>query len=223
MFILHHEQCNMKLLIEKGQIYGNLTVIEEAERYRLPSGQTNRAFLCLCNCGNEKIIRLAHLVRGRITSCGCLIPKHGMCYTSLYGSWRAMKDRVFLKSHINHNRYIDRGIKLYPEWNKFLPFRQWALANGWKEGLTLDRRDNNGNYEPSNCRFILPIDNCNNREITKMVLYNGIKVSLSALLHQKNIHDHYAAINSRISRGWDEQGAIDTPIRVGNYRRRERR
>lgn len=206
----------MRLEIITGQVYGKLTVIREAEKLTLPCGQINRTVLCKCSCGNEKVVRLAQLIRGRVKSCGCQL--HGWSRTKLHNTWRAMMARVRSDNHINHNRYKDRGITVCKEWQKFIPFKEWALSHGWRDGLTLDRIDNNGNYSPSNCRFVTQVENANNREITTKIEYNGNLVSLSLLLHQKNIRNHYPAILGRIKRGWVPQEAVDTPIRKGNYR-----
>lgn len=109
-----------------------------------------------------------------------------------------------------------------PAWKKsFTAFANWAMANGYQEGLQIDRINNNGNYEPQNCRFVPNIVNVNNREITFMINYNGLRVPFKDLLREKKIPEtHEGAIRGRIRRGWNHQKAIDTPIRTGNYKRR---
>jgi len=77
----------------------------------------------------------------------------------LYRTWLMMKQRCFTVSYKNFHRYGGRGITLCPEWLDFAKFRTWALANAYKEGLTIDRIDNDGNYEPNNCHFITQSDN----------------------------------------------------------------
>lgn len=208
----------MKLHILAGSKFGNLTAIKEGERLRLPSGQYNRTILCKCDCGNEKAIRLSHLVRGRITSCGCKMPKHGNTKDKLYNTWRAMKNRCNLDSHINANRYKKRGITLFEDWNKFLVFKDWALKNGYKEGLQIDRIDNSIGYYPDNCRFVTSYENSKNRDCTFKVLYNGNLIPFTDALYMANSYSKYHTIFQRIKRGWNPQKAIDTPIRKGNYR-----
>lgn len=210
-----------KITIIEGMVFGKLTVIREGKPLKLPSGQTNRAIRCRCDCGKVKNIRLLHLVRGRIRSCGCLSgEKHNMTGGKLYRVWTAMKERCYREGYIDQHRYKNRGIKICKSWlNSFVAFKNWALKNGWKPRLQIDRINNNGNYKPSNCRFVTNVINVNNRENTLMVSYNGKKVSLSLLLMKKNKTIHYAAIYGRIKRGWDEQKAVDTKIKEGNYKR----
>jgi hypothetical protein len=209
-----------RIKIAEGAKYSRLTVIGESERVYLPCGQSNRTVLCRCDCGNERVVRLMQLVRGRVTSCGCRVDNHGMSRTKLYGVWAAMKRRCYSKKHINSNRYIDRGITMCDEWKKsFSVFKDWALKNNYAHGLQIDRKDNDKGYSPENCRFVTNKVNCNNREVTLLVDYNGQRTPLTLTLDSLRLGAHYHAIFRRIQRGWDHQKAIDTPIRTGNYRR----
>lgn len=210
-----------KLNIKKGSVFNMLTVIEETDMIELPSGQKNRAFLCKCKCGNKKVVRLSHLCRGRIKSCGCLRGvKHEKKDVKLYNSYRAMKNRCS-KNYSEKHLYYDRGISVCEEWKKdFSLFRSWAKENGFKEGLTIDRIDNDKGYFPENCRWVTQLVNCNNRRNTVMVCHNGENVSLSLLLHELNRHEDYELIYSRIKRGWSFDKAFNKPRRKGNYNRK---
>lgn len=210
----------MKLVIPKGTVYGRLKVIREAKPAVLPSGQRNRVMRCKCKCGQYKNVRVLHLVRGRITSCGCLVPKHGDVGTSLYNTWRGMLNRVTNESYIDADRYVNRGIKVYRPWRKYVTFRNWALNNGYEEGLQIDRRDNDKGYYPYNCRFVTSVVNTNNRSNTFMVSYNGETQSLMLLVRKLNLLDKVCAIRNRLRYGWDITKAIETPVRTGNYVRR---
>jgi hypothetical protein len=223
--IMNHKAPN-RLNIEKGQRFGNLTVIEEAESKILPSRQKVRRFLCRCDCGKETIVLLLHLARGRIRSCGCLVgEKHGEAHSLLYNVWRGMKNRCYTDTYVDHHRYKDRGIAICEEWDKsYLAFKKWALENGWRHGLEIDRRNNDGNYEPSNCRFVTPVINANNRCVTFMIDYRGERKPFTEVLRERGIEPiHEAAIRGRIKRGWNPAEAIDTPIRIGDYGKNKRK
>ena len=109
-------------------------------------------------------------------SCGChknvlisdKIIKHGESYTRLYGIWGNMKQRCLNSNDINYKNYGDRGVEVCPEWLEFIPFRDWAIQNGYNNFLQIDRINNNGNYEPNNCRWITSQINTQNRRTTKL-------------------------------------------------------
>lgn len=101
--------------------------------------------------------------------------KHGMSGTRLYRIWKNMKDRCNKPKHHNYERYGGRGIRVCEEWqNDFMAFYTWAMANGYQEDLTIDRKDNDGNYEPSNCRWATQREQLNNRgDFNVLVTYKG--------------------------------------------------
>lgn len=129
------------------------------------------AWLCHCECGNEVIVSEHNLKRGNTKSCGCLrletIRKakyrHGMVGTRLYRVWTNMKSRCDRKANDNYRWYGGRGISYDPAWATFSSFAEWALSHGYSDELELDRIDTNGNYGPTNCRFITHEENCKNR------------------------------------------------------------
>lgn len=208
-----------RLNIKSGDKYGKFTVLSDTEPYRLPSGQINRAVLCECECGNIKTVRVAHLTRGRISSCGCIQgERHGECKSLLYNVWRGMKNRCHCQSYPEWHLYGGKGVEVCREWrSSFLTFKEWCNSNGWKHGLHIDRIDSNGNYEPDNCRFVTPVENSRNRSVTIMATYRGETRSLIDILERIGMANDYETIRARIKRGWADQAAIDTPIRQGNY------
>lgn len=201
-------------MIDIGNKYGKLTVISKGKKFYQPSGQFQQGWTCKCECGRIKDIRGAHLESGRTTSCNC--NGHGETGTKLHNTWRGMKNRC-KPYHSESHLYYDKGIKVCKEWNTFNKFKEWALQNGYKDGLTIDRIDGNKGYYPDNCRFVSQKVNSNNTENTFYVNYNGDKKAFMLLLDEKGLTNHSAAIRSRIKRGWPVSDAINKPIRQGNY------
>jgi len=102
-------------------------------------------------------------------SCGCFrYKKHGEYKTRLYKLWGSMKERCLRSNWQYFKYYGGRGITVYKEWLKYIPFRDWALVNGYQDNLEIDRINNDGNYEPDNCRFITSAENARNRTNTKL-------------------------------------------------------
>jgi len=108
----------------------------------------------------------------RQKSCGCYINvKHKGSYTRLYNTWAMMKQRCLNPNVKQFKNYGGRGIIICPEWtNDYIAFRDWSLSNGYKEGLQINRINNDGNYEPSNCRWITNGENLRNTRHCKVTL-----------------------------------------------------
>ena len=207
-----------KLDIRIGDKFNQLTVLKELPRKVLPSGQTNRTFLCVCDCGKQKEVRLVHLSRGRIKSCGCLKRvSNTKSETYIRKIWRAIKYRT-QPNYCERHLYYDKGIRVCEEWlNNYDSFKKWAETNELKKGYHIDRIDGNKGYNPNNCRVVTPTVNANNRENTFYVYYKGKKRALMMLLREKGLLENDGAIRGRIKRGWSVEKAIDTPIRKSNY------
>lgn len=137
---------------------------------------------CQCDCGNMTIVRRGSLTSGDTVSCGCYhkehaheFPRtHGLTYSPLYNVWRGMIRRCTDQNASNYDRYGGRGINVCDEWRHSPEvFYKWASSNGYKSGLTLDRKDNNLGYYPENCRWITREVQQNNTRRNHMFTYNG--------------------------------------------------
>lgn len=100
---------------------------------------------------------------------------HGLSEHRLYGVWRSMQRRCSCRKHKHYEYYGGRGIGYSEDWEDFLAFFNWAICNGWREGLELDRKDNDKNYGPNNCRFVTKTVNAGNRRRKGEVLYVGVQ------------------------------------------------
>lgn len=165
-----------------GKRFGRLIVLKRADDYFTKSGIKIKRWVCVCDCGSEKVVRQNELQSGQTTSCGCyhkeivsnLNKKHGLSNKCgrLYPLWKSIKYRCYCKACTAYKNYGERGISMCDEWkNDFVSFYEWAIKNGYKEEktdkgvniLTIDRIDVNGNYEPNNCRFVTNAEQAKNK------------------------------------------------------------
>lgn len=115
---------------------------------------------CICDCGNSVDVYQFNLTGGITQSCGCLKKEkftrktHGQRYSKLYKIWESMKRRCNSAKCERYACYGGRGIKYISEWDKFENFHEWAISSGYVDGLSLDRINADGNYEPNNCRWV---------------------------------------------------------------------
>ena len=160
-----------------GKVFGKLTCTGFKEYRVMPNGRNRPYFEFKCECGNTKVLRWDTVASksSKIRSCGCETNCNGFCKESgsLYTTWRSMKSRCDYPSVPQYHNYGGRGITYCDEWKDFRTFHKWATNNGYSEGLELDRINSNGNYEPSNCRWISHKDNMRNRRNSIRIEYKG--------------------------------------------------
>ena len=163
--------------------FGRLTAIK-----RVGKNSDNRSrWLCECECGNQIITNVSVLLNGDTKSCGCLQKerasntrsKHKLTGTKLYWIWVSMKQRCNNKDNKSYCNYGERGISVCKTWESdFMNFYNWAIQNGYNENAThktctIDRINNDGDYEPSNCRWVdMKVQSNNRRKRKKKKLIN---------------------------------------------------
>ncbi len=151
-----------------GLVFGKLTVIEKNGSHK----KGYAMWLCKCECGKYTTVRSDKLRSKNTSSCGCVMTErftakkttHGKSYHRLYGVWSGMKQCCYYTKHVNYKNYGGRGISICSEWKtNFEVFYNWSVANGYEQGLEIDRIDNYKGYSPDNCRYVTREENNNNK------------------------------------------------------------
>lgn len=170
-----------------GMTFGWLTVLHRDE----DQNEKRRIYwICECKCGKVKSIRGADLKNGKTLSCGCYhelevsnrVKITGMSHTKIHRIHHEMKQRCNNPNNKAFANYGGRGIRVCDEWNDrygFKAFYEWALTHGYKEGLSIERKDVNGNYEPSNCMWIESKKQASNKRNNVLISYKGITHTLA--------------------------------------------
>lgn len=214
-----------RLNINSGDKFGRLKIIKEVKQINRA-----RAFLCKCDCGKETIVKLIQLTSGETKSCGCykldlfsnLIYRHGFSRTKIYHIWTSMKQRCFNEKAKVYSYYGERGITMCEEWKDFETFKEWAVNNGFKNGLSIERKNVNGNYEPSNCSWIPRNKQAENTRNARIINYNGEELHLNRWAIKLNIN--YNTLTKRLRSGWSIVRAFDeTPVQTqfSRYKKHE--
>lgn len=205
-----------KLVDMVGRRFGRLIVIKQ-DGY----DNHNAAWECACECGKTHRARGTHLRSGRIKSCGCLnrdmvIARHlthGLTGTTEYGSWIAMRGRCYDQKHNNQfKNYGGRGIVVCDRWRN--SFENFLSDMGPKPSAaySIERRDNNGNYEPSNCCWADAKTQQSNKRNTHFVTFEG--KTFSCAEWDRLLGFGRQLVYSRIRKGWSTEKAITTMPRI---------
>lgn len=158
-----------------GTKFGHWTTLGVPFRLHSSAAVVTPYCVCRCVCGTTRVVSLNCMRSGGSISCGCVHSlhgegkrRHGLYKHGAYRVWAGMRARCHSETHVRYKDYGGRGISICQEWRRDpVAFVKWAEANGYAEGLEIDRIDNDGNYEPSNCRFVTPSQNCQNRRPRK--------------------------------------------------------
>lgn len=190
------------------QTFGKLLVIDRAENNKRGLAR----WICKCDCGNIIICNGADLRTGHTKSCGCekykgfekQRYKHGLCGTRLHKIWWDMQDRCYNKKVPNYKNYGGKGIVICEEWlADFMNFYNWAINNGYKEDLSIDRINVKGNYEPSNCRWVTTKTQSRNKNTNVFITYNGETKCLTDWAAELGIDRK--TLSNRLNKGWNIQ------------------
>lgn len=176
--------------------------------------QYQTMWLCKCDCGNTKIVPANKLKSGDYKSCGCMQHKgsHGQTNTRLYHIWRTMKARCVDANSNKYSAYGGRGITVCDEWlNDFKSFYDWAMSNGYRDSLSIDRIDNNGNYCQENCRWATPKEQANNTRKNRLLMFDGVSRKVSEWADITGLSKRL--IYQRLNRGWSAEKTLTTPLK----------
>lgn len=202
-----------KLDIPIGKKFGRYTVLQEIRQ----TGK-RRHMLCRCDCGTEKVISIDKLKRGTTKSCGCLKKEkisilnktHGYSKTNIHNLWIKMRIRCSPKaSELEKKTYFGKGIRVCERWQVFENFLQDMGER--PPGLQIDRIDNNGDYEPSNCRWATRKTNCRNTSCNRILTFNGESKPVSEWAEAMGVLP--TILFTRLFNGWTVERTLTQPLR----------
>ena len=197
-----------------GQKFNRLTAIRQDGR----SGK-HMLWACVCDCGSgiEKYVRASELVAGTVRSCGCLVKEqarenirtklttHGKASSRVYSIWLSMKNRCLRKSYKQYKDYGGRGIKIDERWMNFEAFYA-DMGDPPSDDHTIERRNNNGNYEPNNCYWATRAQQSVNRRTNRLIEYEGRTQTITQWSRELGIPQ--MTISNRLRRGWSIEDAL---------------
>ena len=198
-----------------GQRFGRLVVVFRAKN----DSRGNARWICECECGNMVAVTTGRLRSGHTQSCGCrkrdlmantgrANATHKLSFSRLYNIWHKMKQRCLNSNHIHFKNYGGRGIAVCDEWREdFKAFYDWAMRNGYADNLTIDRIDNDGNYCPSNCRWVTAKQQQNNLRKNRLLTFDGETHSVSEWARLKGIKKE--TLFARLRAGWSIARALE--------------
>lgn len=170
-----------------------------------------------CECGKIYMVNDTELINGRRTgcrSCNCNFKTHGKTNTKLFNVWQNMKQRCYDKNCKEYKYYGGRNIKVCNEWkNDFMSFYNWAINNGYKEKLTIDRINVNGDYEPNNCRWSTQLEQANNKRNTVYITYKNTTDTISNWSRKTGISK--SCLEYRNKNNWGVERMLTLKPKIG--------
>jgi hypothetical protein len=197
-----------------GKTFGRLTVVSVARQGRRLMAH------CRCECGAERDVRAEQLPSGKSKSCGCLSRElsaerghqyatHGHSNTRVYTVWRGMMTRCYNDKHDTYQKYGARGIRVCDRWKTFENF----LADMGEKpaGMTIERINNDGNYELGNCRWATPAEQARNRRSSRFITYKGASLTIAEWAERMGVKVH--VLDNRLRRSWPLDRVFSSPCR----------
>lgn len=207
-----------RIYVPEGSKFGRLTVLEN-----LPTRAGKAMCRCKCECGKVIDVKTTPLRHGMTKSCGCLNldharamnRKHGDYKSRLYNTWLSMNSRCSWPGHPSYKNYGGRGIRVCVAWRNphgYGAFKKWALANGYSDDLTIERKDVNKGYSPANCTWVTHAVQARNLRKTIRVTTEAGEMCLAAAARYYNVVTPKQAHNRVYHHGWTPLEAVSTPI-----------
>ncbi|WP_454751671.1 hypothetical protein [Cupriavidus necator] len=194
-----------------GNTYGYLTVVARAER---KSGKRPRIYWsCVCKCGKTTVVEASNLKAGAVKSCGCIhkervvaaVGKHGAIGTPEYVAWGHMKSRCYNTANPDYPNWGGRGIRVCDRWRE--SFVEFLADMGPRpDGMTIERMDNDGDYEPGNCRWATRREQARNTRRSRYLTVSGVTRTVAEWCEKTGMSERM--VRRRLDRGWSAMRAL---------------
>jgi hypothetical protein len=207
--------------IREGAEFGRLVVLGDAFRAQV-SVKTNWYCVTRCKCGSPpEVVFVGSILSGATKSCGCIRKEstgrlkrtHGGSKDPLYGVWVDMKRRCQDDTRKQWKDYGGRGINVDSRWDDYAVFREWSLSNGYKQGLEIDRKNNDGPYSPENCHWVTQLENLRNTRKNLILEAFGESKPMSMWAEDPRCQVAYTTLRARVRNGWNHADAITREAR----------